>query len=189
MVVISHLSSLQCRAGWGPKLNVCRTASGSPHARGDIRSHEPGRVEARATSESVNAERLQVAGASHRHSVSRRNRCLAVLTSQSPWPRLLGIHTLNASCMNSFEIHRTSLITLALLLCACWVGPVNGQSADDQTKPDNTAVNKGGGSRGPVTADQQKMNAADRKMTAKIRRSIMADKVINQMSVKATSQP
>ena len=32
---------------------------------------------------------------------------------------------------------------------------------------------------GGVTADQQKMNAADRKLTASIRRSVMADKTLS----------
>jgi len=81
--------------------------------------------------------------------------------------------------MHFFQIPKTNVITLALLLGACWAGPVSGQSSDDQAKHDNTAVNKGDGSRGAVTADQQKMNAADRKMTAKIRRSIMADKSLS----------
>ena len=43
-------------------------------------------------------------------------------------------------------------------------------------KPDNTAVNKRDNSPGEATADQQKMNAADRDLTAKIRKSVMADK-------------
>jgi osmotically-inducible protein OsmY len=89
-----------------------------------------------------------------------------------------------------FQIYKTNMITLALLLGACWAGPVNGQSSDDQTKPDNEAVNKGDGSRGAVTADQQKMNAGDRKITAKIRRSIMADKSLSTYAhnVKIISQ-
>ena len=104
--------------------------------------------------------------------------------------RRLGIHMLTLSRMNFYQIPKTSVITLALLLGACWAGPVNGQSTDDRTKPDNTAVNKGDGSRGAVTADQQKMNAADRKMTAKIRRSIMADKSLSMYAhnVKIISQ-
>ena len=104
--------------------------------------------------------------------------------------RRLGIHMLTISRMNFYQIPKTSVITLALLLGACWVGPVNGQSTDDRSKPDNTAVNKGDGSRGAITADQQKMNAADRKMTAKIRRSIMADKSLSTYAhnVKIISQ-
>jgi hyperosmotically inducible protein len=81
--------------------------------------------------------------------------------------------------MHFFQISKTNVMTWALLLSACWAAPVNAQSSDDQTKPDNTAVNKGDGSRGAVTADQQKMNAGDRKVTAKIRRSIMADKSLS----------
>lgn len=104
--------------------------------------------------------------------------------------RRLGIHMPIVSCMNFHQIPKTSVITLALLLGACWAGPINGQSTDDRTKPDNTAVNKGDGNRGAVTAEQQKMNAADRKMTAKIRRSIMADKSLSVYahSVKIISQ-
>ena len=86
---------------------------------------------------------------------------------------------LKSACMHFFQIPKTNVITLALLLGAYWAGPVSGQSSDDQAKHDNTAVNKGDGSRGAVTADQQRMNAADRKMTAKIRRSIMADKSLS----------
>jgi len=81
--------------------------------------------------------------------------------------------------MYFFHIARTNVITFALLLGACWAGPVNRQSSDNQTKSDNTAVNTGDGSRGAVTADQQKMSAGDRKITAKIRRSIMADKSLS----------
>jgi osmotically-inducible protein OsmY len=56
---------------------------------------------------------------------------------------------------------------------------VVAQSTDDKTKPDNTAVNKRDQSPGEATADQQKMNAADRDTTAKIRRSVMADKSLS----------
>lgn len=92
--------------------------------------------------------------------------------------RRLGVHMLKQACMHFFQISKTNVITLALLL-SCWAGHVNAQSSDDQTKPDNTAVNKGDGGHAAVTADQQKMNAADRKITAKIRRSIMADKSLS----------
>jgi hyperosmotically inducible protein len=92
--------------------------------------------------------------------------------------RRLGVHMLKTACMHFFQISKTNVITLALLL-GCWAGHVNAQSSDDQTKSDNTAVNKGDGGRGAVTADQQRMNAADRKITAKIRRSIMADKSLS----------
>jgi osmotically-inducible protein OsmY len=57
-------------------------------------------------------------------------------------------------------------------------------------KADNTAVNKRDQNPGEATADQQKMNAADREITAKIRRSIMADKALSTYAhnVKIISQ-
>jgi len=72
-----------------------------------------------------------------------------------------------------------SAVSIALLLGLSWAAPVHPQSADDKTKPDNTAVNKRDQNPGEATADQQKMNAADRDNTAKIRRSVMADKSLS----------
>ena len=46
-------------------------------------------------------------------------------------------------------------------------------------KPDNTAVNKGDGKPGAVTADQQKTNPSDQDVTRNIRRSIVADKALS----------
>jgi hyperosmotically inducible periplasmic protein len=55
-----------------------------------------------------------------------------------------------------------------------------GQSPDPTTpKPDNTKVNQRDRNAGEATADQQKMNPADRALTRKIRRSIMADKSLS----------
>ncbi len=50
-----------------------------------------------------------------------------------------------------------------------------------QTPPqaDNTQVNKRDQKAGAVTADQQKMNAADQNLTRTIRRSIIADKSLS----------
>ena len=48
-----------------------------------------------------------------------------------------------------------------------------------QTQPDNTKVNQRDRSAAEATADQQKSNAADMKMTKAIRRSIMADKSLS----------
>jgi len=45
--------------------------------------------------------------------------------------------------------------------------------------PDNTANNKSGQNTAGVTAQDQKMNAADQNTTAKIRRAIMADKSLS----------
>jgi hyperosmotically inducible protein len=52
--------------------------------------------------------------------------------------------------------------------------PAHAQQ-DPQTQPDNTRNNKGDDSKGAVTADQQKMNPADREIAKKIRRSITSD--------------
>jgi hyperosmotically inducible periplasmic protein len=52
-------------------------------------------------------------------------------------------------------------------------------SAQDAPKPDNTKANQGDGKAGAVTADQQKTNASDQKLTKSIRHSIMADKSLS----------
>ena len=68
-----------------------------------------------------------------------------------------------------------SKIALTILFCvavACY-----GQA--DDTKPDNTKVNKRDRNAGEVTADQQKVNATDRELTKKIRQSVMADKSLS----------
>jgi osmotically-inducible protein OsmY len=71
-----------------------------------------------------------------------------------------------------------SKVVLTILFCtAAVIG--YGQTLDESTKPDNTKVNKRDRNAGEVTADQQKMNATDRELTRKIRRSIMADKSLS----------
>jgi hyperosmotically inducible protein len=89
-----------------------------------------------------------------------------------------------------FRITRASAITFALLLGPSWVGPVDAQFSDVKPKPDNTAVNKRDQSPGAATADQRKMNTTDSDITAKIRRSIMADKSLSNYAhnVKIISQ-
>ena len=81
-------------------------------------------------------------------------------------------------------------IASALLLGSSFVIQLPAQSADAQTKPDNSAVNKRDKDPGAVTADQQKMNPADREIAAKIRKSIMADKTLSTYAhnVKIVSQ-
>jgi hyperosmotically inducible periplasmic protein len=84
---------------------------------------------------------------------------------------------------------KTSALAVAFLLGASWAVPVRAQS-DAPTKPDNTAVNKRDRSPGEATADQQKMNPADRELTAKIRSALMADKSLSTYAhnVKIISQ-
>lgn len=77
-----------------------------------------------------------------------------------------------------------------MLLGSSFVIQLPAESTDAQTKPDNSAVNKRDKDPGAVTADQQKMNPADREITAKIRKSIMADKALSTYAhnVKIISQ-
>ena len=70
--------------------------------------------------------------------------------------------------MNLSNIARSSLMVLAVSA---------GMSA--QTQPDNSAANKRDQNTAAVTADNQKMNPADRDTTAKIRKAIMADKSLS----------
>jgi hyperosmotically inducible protein len=65
----------------------------------------------------------------------------------------------------------TTLFLSASLLASV---PQNQQPA-----PDNTKNNQGDASRDATTADQQKMNPADRNTTKQIRKSIMQDKSLS----------
>jgi hypothetical protein len=50
---------------------------------------------------------------------------------------------------------------------------------DTQPKPDNTKMNKADQAEGAKTADQQKMNSSDRKLTQQVRKAIMDDKSLS----------
>jgi hyperosmotically inducible protein len=77
------------------------------------------------------------------------------------------------------NLMKQSKVVLNILLCSVAVIGY-GQTPDDSSpKPDNTKVNKRDQDAGQVTADQQKMNATDRELTHKIRRSIIADKSLS----------
>jgi hyperosmotically inducible periplasmic protein len=91
--------------------------------------------------------------------------------------------------MHLSQITKAGVLTSGLLL-SFWIAPVYAQSTDDATKPDNTAVNKRDRNPGEATADQQKMNAADRALTAKIRKDVIADKTLSTYAhnVKIISQ-
>src|ERR1700722_591738 len=54
-----------------------------------------------------------------------------------------------------------------------------GPPTPQQTAPENTKMNKGDADKGATTADQQKMNPADRELTRKIRASITDDKSLS----------
>jgi len=91
--------------------------------------------------------------------------------------------------MQLSQITKTGILASSLLL-SFWIGPLYAQSTDDKTKPDNTSVNKRDQNPGEATADQQKMNAADRALTAKIRKAVIADKSLSTYAhnVKIISQ-
>lgn len=70
-----------------------------------------------------------------------------------------------------------SLLGASLFLCASLVAmPVQ---QDQQPAPDNTKQNQGDANQGAVTADQQKMNPADRATAKQIRSAIYKDKSLS----------
>jgi hyperosmotically inducible periplasmic protein len=71
-----------------------------------------------------------------------------------------------------------------------WAASVACYGQASGVKPDNTKVNQRDRNAAEVTAGQQKENAADRELTRKIRRSIMADKSLSSYAhnIKIISQ-
>ncbi len=64
------------------------------------------------------------------------------------------------------------------VVVSLWLGG-GPQVRAQQNAPDNTKTNQGDSNKGATTADQQKMNAADRNITKEIRSSIMKDKSLS----------
>ena len=78
------------------------------------------------------------------------------------------------------KITRSAVVAFTFIVgTSLSTGALHAQSSDTKTKPDNSAVNKRDQNPGEATADQQKMNATDRGITAKIRKSVMADKSLS----------
>lgn len=73
--------------------------------------------------------------------------------------------------------HHRRIATAALLTAVCLAQPGSVLSA--QTPADNTKVNTRDRAPGAVTADQQKINAADQKLTQTIRRALVQDKALS----------
>lgn len=70
--------------------------------------------------------------------------------------------------------------TFAVLLLLGTLGALPVCAYNGQTpKSDNTKMNKQDRMAGSTTADQQKMNAADRALTRKIRRALTSDKSLS----------
>jgi hypothetical protein len=78
------------------------------------------------------------------------------------------------------KVMKINQITIIGLLGGALLVPVSVTAFSPQApQPDNSAVNKRDQKPGAKTADQQKMNARDRELTAKIRRAVMADKSLS----------
>lgn len=75
------------------------------------------------------------------------------------------------------KISKCLLLTTGMVL-GLWLG-AGRQVRALQNAPDNTKTNQGDANKGATTADQQKMNAADRNITKEIRSSIMKDKSLS----------
>jgi hyperosmotically inducible periplasmic protein len=70
-----------------------------------------------------------------------------------------------------------SLLSASLLLGACFAAGAAQQ--EQQPAPDNSKTNQGDNNRGAATADQQKMDPADRNITKQIRSAIYKDKSLS----------
>ncbi len=77
-----------------------------------------------------------------------------------------------------------------ILLAGLFCGLLMTYAQEPPVKPDNTKANKRDRNAGEATADQQKMNKADRETSAQIRKSIMADKSLSTYAhnIKVISQ-
>src|SRR5688572_15851966 len=72
--------------------------------------------------------------------------------------------------------HLANIVRTCVLGGICSVAAV---AAVAQTAPDNTKTNTRDRAKGAVTADQQKENATDRRLTQRIRQAIVGDKALS----------
>jgi hyperosmotically inducible periplasmic protein len=70
----------------------------------------------------------------------------------------------------------------ATLIFSASLGAARVPQSGQQPAPDNTKTNQGDASPGAVTADQQKMNTADRETSKQIRSAIVKDKTLSTYS-------
>ena len=77
---------------------------------------------------------------------------------------------------SSIKLRRLLLPVGALAFCASLMAAMPGHQEPQQTPPDNTKQNK---DQTNPTADQQKMNPADRETTKKVRSALMDDKSLS----------
>jgi hyperosmotically inducible periplasmic protein len=74
---------------------------------------------------------------------------------------------------------RWGLLGASVLFNVSLVAAPIPQSGQQETAPDHTKMNKGDADRDAITADQQKMNPADRDTTKQIRAAILKDKSLS----------
>jgi hyperosmotically inducible protein len=77
---------------------------------------------------------------------------------------------------STFKLPRLLLPLGSLAFCASLMATAAPRYQDQQTRPDNTKKNK---DQTNPTADQQKMNPADRAITQKIRKAIHEDQSLS----------
>lgn len=79
---------------------------------------------------------------------------------------------------------------MKLLFCVATFAVSSLMGQDKPVAPDNTKVNERDRAKGAVTAGSQKMNAGDRELTRKIRKSVYDDKSLSTSAhnVKIISQ-
>jgi len=75
-----------------------------------------------------------------------------------------------------FKRYLWTVVPSLLFAGSVLAGPI---LQEQQPAPDNTKTNQGDASKNAKTADQQKMNPADRETTKKIRRALMDDKSLS----------
>ncbi len=80
--------------------------------------------------------------------------------------------------------------TIPNLLITAFFAVIGVQCMSAAQKPDNSKVNERDKNSDQATADNQKINAADRELTAKIRKAVIADKSLSTYAhnVKIISQ-
>jgi hyperosmotically inducible periplasmic protein len=70
----------------------------------------------------------------------------------------------------------------ATVIFTASLGAAPVPQSNQQPAPDNSKTNQGDASQGAITADQQKMNPADRETSRQIRSAIVKDKTLSTYS-------
>ncbi len=111
---------------------------------------------------------LRHAGTDDREALSSEHRLICTIPSE-------GASTCSVTVMT-----RSITTIFMTFMTVAFVAAVGAQTPQDSpSKPDNSKVNQRDRNSGQATSDDQKMNEADRELTAKIRKAIMADKSLS----------